>query len=578
MARLDPHSYCDSDQPQLEHLTLEANVDFASRTLSARATLRFDAPGTVDLDTRDLDILEVVSEGKKLPHQLFPAEPILGSRLRLETPGPEVTIRYRTSPQSSALQWLEPEQTSGPYPFLFSQCQAIHARALVPIQDTPRVRIRYRAALEAPQPLVALMAAAHAGESISGERRITRFEMQQPIPPYLLALAVGNLSSRELGPRSRVWAEPEVVEHAAHEFADVDKMVNVAERLFGPYEWERFDLLTMPRSFPYGGMENPRLTFVTPTLIAGDRSLANVVAHELAHSWTGNLITNANAEHFWLNEGWTVFAERRILEALDPPNGGPRACALDAALGRRALERACSGQFKDHPELTKLRCHLDGVDPDEAFSEVPYEKGYLFLRAIEEAVGRARMDAFVHRYVQTFRFRSITSEEFAAFVEKELPGALEAAHASEFLDQPGIPTSAPRADSEEIRAVERAQGALPPAEARAWRPAVWQLYLERSTEKPSLELCAALDRTYHLNHSTNYEILVAWLELGLASGYEPAVLRAEQVLSEVGRMKYLKPLYNALLARAPERARALFGRVEKRYHPIAQQVLRKLLA
>ena len=389
MPRLDPHSYNDSAQPAIDRLDWQARVDFASRTITAEALLGFRAPGEgpLDLDTRDLAIDGVSDEhGAALAFSLAAPDPILGTRLRVELPRPTSAIRvaYRTSPSASALQWLTPEQTAGgAQPFLYSQCQAIHARSLVPLQDTPRLRLRYRAALTVPARLEALMAAAFIGREPRGDEAIARFEMNEPIPPYLLALAVGDLVSRDLGPRSRVWAEPPVVDRAAHEFAGVDAMLTTAERLFGPYPWGRFDLLTMPPAFPYGGMENPRLTFLTPMLLAGDRSLVNVVAHELAHSWTGNLVTNASAEHFWLNEGFTVFAERRILEELE----GREAALLHAALGRRELDRAVA-DFYEHPELTRLRTRLDGVDPDEAFSVVPYEKGYLLLRALEDAAGR----------------------------------------------------------------------------------------------------------------------------------------------------------------------------------------------
>ena len=282
MARFDPHSYADSAQPAVRHLDLRADADFDARVLRAEATLTFDpTPGAtpLDLDTRDLTIGgATLLDGTAIPFSLFAPEPILGSRLRLDLPAgaDAVRIRYTTSPLASALQWLTPGQTAGKCrPFLFSQCQAIHARSIVPLQDTPRRRIRYRAELTVPPDLVAVMAASSRGRREASGRAVFAFEMPQPIPPYLLALAVGDLESRDLGPRSRVWAEPAVVEAAAWEFAGVDGMLRVAEGLFGPYDWERFDILTMPPSFPYGGMENPRLTFLTPTLLAGDRSLVS---------------------------------------------------------------------------------------------------------------------------------------------------------------------------------------------------------------------------------------------------------------------------------------------------------------
>src|SRR5688572_22538968 len=403
MARLDPHSYNDDTQVETASLGLSVRVDFQARTLQGEVELEFRAPGggALDLDTRELAIDAVIDQDRRpLPHVLHPAEPILGARLSIALP-PEtraVRIRYRTAPGASALQWLEPAQTSGGrHPFLFSQCQAIHARSVVPLQDTPRVRIRYTAELAIPRSLRAVMAAAPRGRTEDGAAAIERFEMPQPIPPYLLALAVGDLAARDLSPRSRVWAEPAMLDRAAHEFAEVESMIAAAERLFGPYDWERFDVLAMPPSFPYGGMENPRLTFLTPTVIAGDRSLVSVLAHELAHSWTGNLVTNANAEHFWLNEGFTVYAERRIIEALH----GRDVATLHVALGWRALEEAIS-RFAKQPALTKLRCDLAGIDPDDAFSQVPYQKGFFFLRSLEDAVGRAKFDAWLRSYLTAF--------------------------------------------------------------------------------------------------------------------------------------------------------------------------------
>ena len=582
MARLDPHSYADDGQPQTEALSLKLRVNFQTRQLEGEVTLRFRSPGhgALDLDTRDLTLLSVEEfSGVPLRYQLHPPEPILGARLSVQLPKGTagIRIRYRTAPTASALQWLEPRQTlGGKQPFLFSQCQAIHARSVVPVQDTPRIRVQFDASLTVPRALRAVFAAAFVGREEHGEEAVERFRMPQPVPPYLLAFAVGDLASRDLGPRSRVWAEPGLLDQAAHEFAEVDKMLAAAETLFGKYDWERFDLLTMPPSFPYGGMENPRLTFLTPTLIAGDRSLVHVVAHELAHSWTGNLVTNANAEHFWLNEGFTVFAERRILEALE----GPEACELHAALGRRSLEESLE-RFATTPGLTRLRTHLSGIDPDEAFSSVPYEKGYLFLRALEDAAGRGPFDRFLRTYLETFRFQSITTDDFLALTGRLLPGCLERIDAPAWIDQPGLPQSAPRVRSarlEKIEGMVRDQ-ALPTAEAKSgWSAVEWQLFLELWPHPTPLETCAALDGRFKLTGSENYDVLVAWLVLAVSSGHPPALARIDRVLSEVGRMKYLRPLYGALAGHDLARAHEAFERCRPGYHPIAVQVIEAMLA
>ena len=579
MARPDPHSHTDLTQPRQKHLVWKAEVDFAARTIHATATLRFDRGGApVDLDSRGLAVESVTSvDGRPLVFELGPSEPILGERLRVTlAPGVDTcVIRYRTGPDASALQWLEPEQTAGgKAPLLYSQCQAIHARSVVPLQDTPRLRITYEAELTVPAALRGLMAAGAVDREVRSDKAVERYRMDEPIPPYLFAFAVGDLASRDMGPRSRVWAEPSVVVGAAHEFAGVDRMLTSAEALFGPYPWGRFDLLVLPPSFPYGGMENPRLTFLTPTLLTGDRSLVNVVAHELSHSWTGNLVSNATAEDFWLNEGFTVFAERRILEVLE----GPEMLALHAAVGRQALDEAVAN-FRDRPQLTRLRTRLQGVDPDDAFSQVPYEKGFLFLRALEDAVGRPAFDRFLRRYMEAFRFQSVTTEELLELIQTELPGALEAVNAPEWIDGEGVPAGAPVARSSRLEAVEALKTELPAPAAKEWSPWEWQVYLNHLPRPSPPELMTALDRRFNLTEAANPEVLVAWLTVAIRSGYPPAVRRAETLLGEVGRMKYLKPLYAALIAGPGTRslAEAWAQRYRRRYHVIAAAGVESLL-
>jgi aminopeptidase N len=576
--RIDPHSYADDLHPVIHDLDWRASIDFGRRVISATARLEFvrAGAGPLDLDTRDLEILAVESSrGEPLPYELDTPEPIYGRRLRIHLPegSSGICIRYETSPQASALQWLTPAQTAGGQPFLFSQCQAIHARSVVPLQDTPRHRIRYRAKLEIPQAMRALMAAGFVSREERGDRAIERYEMPQPIPPYLLALAVGDLVSRDLAPRSRVWAERKTIERAAYEFAEVDSMLVAAEKLFGPYDWERFDFLVLPPSFPYGGMENPRLTFLTPTVLAGDRSLVDVLAHELAHSWAGNLVTNATAEHFWLNEGLTVYAERRIIEALR----GADIAAISAALGWQSLEEAVD-DFNERPELTRLRTHLRGVDPDEAYSTIPYEKGYLLFRALEAAVGREVFDRFLRKYLAHFRFQSITTEEFVDFVERSLPSALAKVQAETYLDGEGIPPAAIRPKSTRLEAIANLGDRLPSEDqAREWTASEWQFWLNRLDKKLTLSECEEVDRRFGLTHSGNFEVLVSWLEPAIRTGYEPALARAETLVGEVGRMKYLKPLYRALAGRDANRARETFGHNRASYHPIAVQVVDALL-
>ncbi len=587
MARLDPHSWADSDQPQADRLVWRAHVDFADQVLNCEVRLRLREPaaaaGPLDLDTRDLLVHDVTdANGRALAYALGDADPILGSRLRVDLPrgAREVNVRYATSPHASALQWLAPVQTvGGAQPFLYSQCQPIHARSLVPLQDTPRTRLRFSAELRVPARLVALMAARHSGREVIGGDAVERFEMPQPISPYLLALAVGDLASRELSPRTRVWSEPSLVEAAAWEFAETERMLAAGEQLYGAYDWERYDVLVLPPSFPFGGMENPRLTFLTPTVITGDRSATEVIAHELAHSWTGNLISNADAEHFWLNEGFTTYAERRIGEALF----GEEATALAWALGRRELDAEVARFEKENrPELSRLRTRLAGVDPDLAYSIVPYEKGALFLWTLERAVGRAAFDGFIRQYIERFRFQAVTTEDFVALTDELLPGVLARVDAPRWLLEPGVPDTAPRAQSNRLHTIERLPRDLPPPDeiAATWRPVEWQLYLEGLSPSLSADVLAALDARFQLTRSTNHDTLEKWLTLAIGAGYAPGVARAEEVLGAVGRMKYLRPLYRALAERADSRAlaRAWFTRFAPRYHPIAREVVEHVLA
>jgi aminopeptidase N len=583
MARLDPHSFADSDQPRVRHLRLRLSVDFAARRLEAEAALELDAPaeGIFDLDSKGLDLLDVSNEaGASLAFELGPEEPILGRRLRLVLPAGtrQVRLRYRTSPEAPGLQWLDPEQTAGArQPFLFSQCQPIHARSLVPLPDTARNRITYEAEIVVPLPLAAVMSAGPAGEA-AGPRegtRVYRFRMPQPIPPYLIALAVGQLEKRDLSPRSAVWAEPETVDAAAYEFAEIESMIARAEELFGPYDWERYDMLVLPPSFPYGGMENPRMTFLTPTLLAGDRSLVDVVAHELAHSWTGNLVTNADMEHFWLNEGFTVWAERRLLEALH----GQEATVLSWAIGEKALEESLS-RFGPGSPLSRLRTELRGTDPDDAFSSIPYEKGARFVALLERAAGRPRFDRFMRDYIERHRFTSITTEQFLVFLAEKLPGVADEVDAHAWLYEPGIPANAPvfrspRKDALVALASAFERGARPTAaEIAGWSPAEMLVYLQNLPRRSAPEGCAWLDRALALTTRGNYEILVEWLTIAAGSDYEPVFPRLREVLMTVGRMKYLRPLYGALGVSARTRAfaREVFAAAAPRYHQLSRRV------
>jgi aminopeptidase N len=453
---------------------------------------------------------------------------------------------------------------------------------MIPCQDTPIVRAPYRAAVTVPDALTAVMSAApsQAKGSVSKGRRTLSFTMPQAVPSYLIALAVGDLTSRDLSPRSRVWAESATADAAAYEFAGIEEMIRAAERLFGPYEWDRYDMLVLPPSFPYGGMENPRMTFLTPTVLAGDRSLVDLVAHELAHSWTGNLVTNATMDHFWLNEGFTVWAERRILEALH----GEEAAALGWAIGQNALDESLARFPADSP-YTLLRTDLEGVDPDEVYSSIPYEKGARFVVTLERAVGREPFDRFMRRYIDRFRFTSITTEEFVMFLETELPGVAKRVDADAWLHRPGMPAGAPVFRSEKLEALgalaQSWNGGARPSkdEAAHWNANELLLYLQHLPRPLDEFSCRWLDAQFTLTQQGNYEVLVEWLTIAAASDYEPVFPRIREVLTAVGRMKYLRPLYGALGGHARTRslAREVFKEAAPGYHALSRRVVESVM-
>lgn len=412
-------------------------------------------------------------------------------------------------------------------------------------------------------------------------RVVEYFHMEQSIPPYLFAMAAGDIAHADLSPRSRVYAEPSELQAAANEFSGTEAMVLQGEALFGPYEWERFDLLVMPPSFPYGGMENPRMVFLTPTVIVGDKSGVQVVAHELAHSWTGNLITNASNDDFWLNEGFTTYAERRIIEALE----GKDRASLHIGLGWSGLKEEME-RFKDRPEFTKLKTNQAGVDPDEVYSQVPYEKGFHFLWRIEAEVGRPAFDEFLKKYISQFRFTSISTETFIAFLKENFLGIEQKIDLDVWVYEPGIPPDALEPSSAILQRVLTLAGEfssgqrLSDEDCNSWQALEWQIYLESLPKKLKTEQVRELEERHHFSENHNWEIRVAFLTIAAFSGYEPCFPAIENALHSVGRMKYLRPLYSGLLQSSPEGkelAKRVFVDTRLKYHPIAQSVVQGLL-
>src|ERR1039458_1498354 len=452
---MDIHSWSRPDRVRVRHLEMDLDVRFDRKILEGSVTLHLDRVSGDDLvlDTRALTIQSIENAAG---FSLGAADPNLGAPLtiRLEPGASWVRVHYATSPEASGLQWLDPPQTAGKrHPFLYTQSQAIHARSWIPLQDTPGVRVTFRAQVRVPQGLRVVMGAA-LDATPDATPDGPHFRMDQPVPSYLIALAAGSLAFRQIGPRSGIYAEPPVLDRAAYEFADTEAMIAAVEQLYGPYRWDRYDLLVLPPSFPFGGMENPRLTFATPTVLAGDRSLVSLVAHELAHSWSGNLVTNATWSDFWLNEGFTVYVERRVLEKLY----GPARADMEAVLGRRELDREMAG-LRESDRV--LHIDLTGRDPDDGCTLVPYEKGALLLRTIERAVGRDRFDAFLRAYFAHFAFQSITTADFLEYIRRELPNTVPL---DEWIFEAGIPAGAADPHSDAFTKIESGW----PADTSAW--------------------------------------------------------------------------------------------------------------
>ncbi|RZL11210.1 MAG: aminopeptidase, partial [Hymenobacter sp.] len=429
---LDPHSYASQGALRVCHLRLQLAVDFAQRTLAGTATwLLADTPAslapaqTAELifDTRGLQIEHIslgeAADGPVAKYHLAAPDPVLGQALRIWVPTGTAAVRitYSTVPEAAALQWLSSTQTAGEHPFLFTQSQAILARTWLPCQDSPGIRFTYEATVEVlgqeRGQLLALMSAENPQRTAPDGHY--QFRMAQPIPAYLMALAVGRLEFAPLSERTGIYAEPATLARATYEFADLEQMVTAAEQLYDPYRWGRYDLLVLPASFPFGGMENPRLTFVTPTILAGDRSLTSLVAHELAHSWSGNLVTNATWNDFWLNEGFTVYFERRIMERLY----GSSYAAMLQVLGEADLRETIVELGSASP-ATHLRLYLAGRDPDEGLNDIAYEKGCLLLLTIEGLIGRAQLDIFIKEYFACFSFQSMDTASFITYLTQQL--------------------------------------------------------------------------------------------------------------------------------------------------------------
>ena len=590
----DESSYAEPDKVVIKDLGLDLKLDFDSKQIGGTATYTLEwkdkAAKQLVLDTRELTIEKVeavAADGTTAPLQfvLAPADKVFGSKLTIEAPEQpgKVLVTYHTAPTASGLQWLEPSMTEGKQlPFMFSQSQAIHARSWVPLQDTPSVRFTYSAHV-ASRPDVMVLMSADNDPKAARDGDYT-FKMPQPIPSYLLAIAAGDLVFEPISGRSGVWAEPTMVGKAAKEFEDTEKMIGAAEKLYGEYRWGRYDMLVLPPSFPFGGMENPRLTFATPTVIVGDKSLVSLVAHELAHSWSGNLVTNSSWKDIWLNEGFTTYVQGRITEALY----GQEMAEMEREIDQNDLlaevkDMSPADQALALPPLTER-------DPDEALSNVAYVKGSWFLQFLEQRFGREVFDPFLRGWFDDHAFQSANTDQFVEYLKKNLlskkPGAVTDAELKAWLDEPGIPAFATKARSRNFSIVDTARiawqgsGKLPSAQITSeWGTQEWVHFIDGMGKTLPVDKLAALDQAYKFTGTANGEIAMRWYPLAIRSGYLEANEAAGAFIERVGRRKLILPIY-AELVKTPEGlafAKAAFEKAKPSYHPITTASVQDML-
>ncbi|HET7931196.1 MAG TPA: M1 family metallopeptidase [Rhodanobacteraceae bacterium] len=590
----DPHSYAQPKDVVISHIDLALKVDFTHQQLDGAATLTLDwknpAAHDLVLDTENLKIASIEAvDGKghaqQLEYTLAEAVPTMGSKLTIEAPKhPQaVRITYVTSPDASGLQWLTPAQTADKKaPFLFSQSEATHARSWVPLQDSPAIRFTWHAHVTAPKDIRVVMSAPNDPKhALDGSFDFTQ---THPVPSYLLAIGAGDLAVRETGPRSAVYAEPSVVAKAAHEFEDTEKMIETAEKLYGPYRWGRYDILVLPPSFPYGGMENPNMTFATPTVLVGDKSLVSLVAHELAHSWSGNLVTAASWRDIWLNEGVTTYVQGRITEALY----GTRQANEETLLAIRNLQKTIASMPEN---AQRLAPEPRKIDADDELSDVAYDKGSWFLRTLEQKFGRADFDKYLESYFNHFAWHSITTEQMLAFLKPNLiekyPGKMSWDEVRAWVYGADIPKDAPIPDSPRFDAIDKERGEflagnLPASEldAKDWNTQEWMYFLDRLPDAPPLAKMQALDADWHLTGTHNAEIGMRWYVHAINAGDKAVWPAAAEHATRIGRLYLTMPIYKALV-KTPDGfafAEQVYAKAKDGYHPLTQMAVERLFA
>lgn len=585
------HTHSNIEEINTVHMHLDLVADFENKKITgvARHTMENSGVKKAIFDLDGLNIIKVTigkSENEEdTEFEIGENIENVGASLIVEIheETTDINIYYETTPASNALDWLPPSLTaSGKYPFLYTQGQPILTRTWIPLQDTPANRITYSADIQVPEGLLAIMSASNPKE-ISSDGKYS-FEMNQPIPSYLIALAIGEMEYHAFSENSGVYAEPDVIESAAYEFADIPKMISAAESLYGSYLWDNYDVVILPYSFPFGGMENPRLTFATPTLIAGDRSLVSVIAHELAHSWSGNLVTNASWNDIWLNEGFTVYFENRIMEKLFGKEIADMLFLIELQELEQTIEKMIDeGMAKD----TQLKLALECRNPDDGLTDVAYVKGAWFLKTLEKEVGRETFDAFITDYFASKKFTSLTSEEFLAYLEQNLLASQNITfNHEEWVYGTGIPENAIEVTSSRFEKIQDlAAGIINgneiPGDLKLtdYVTQEWIAFIRKFDRQMDHGKIQKLDQTVGFANSGNAELMTEWFLLNIESGFNGNYDQMEKFLVKVGRRKFLKPLYSALSKTEENRNWALkvYEKARPGYHAVSFQTIDDIL-
>jgi leukotriene-A4 hydrolase len=592
----DSHSYSNHHEIRTEHIHLDLDVNFDNHIIYGVARHRMSQSNVTEaiFDMKGIEI-QKITLGKEIEKEteyiIGESDSIKGAPLTVEiTPGTEhINIYYQTTRETEALDWLAPELTAGKkHPYLYTQGQAILTRSWIPIQDTPMNRITYSADVKVPAELIALMSANNPKEK-NPEGRY-HFEMKQAIPAYLIALAVGDMKYTSFGSTCGVYSEPELADQCKYEFVDLPKMIEVAENIYGAYRWDQYDLVILPYSFPFGGMENPRLTFANPTLIAGDRSLISVVAHELAHSWSGNLVTNATWNDFWLNEGFTVYFENRIMEAMY----GKEIADINAVIEYQDLLASIEQIEKsEHPEDTQLKLQLEDRSPDDGMTDIAYVKGAFFLRTLEDLVGRKKFDAFLTNYFDSHAFETITTESFIQYLNAELLIPNDVTFdTDEWIYRPGLPNNCIKINSQRLTDMEAWAEQVNAGEAvftgdyktikRGDRVTQeWQAFVRKLSPEISKDVLIEIDNRLKLSADANPAIKSDWFILNVKAGNTTVRPYMEAYLIKIGRRWYIESIYQALvdsdLKGDREFALATFEKAKGGYHFVSRSTIEEVL-